>query len=188
MALGIYVPTIFYVSISKYSSGILFKFNPFSRLQTHEETRQQQLNVWSELFLKYLKHLNKFSININEGSFPLYYNESLNRRLSPPMILQILQRLQSTGHAQPLDKKQQEWQVYWHTLEEYGNIIYDYVQETGQTKTVCTLYELSNGDMVEGREFHRIDEDVLVNVLRLLEDKGKCELIELDGSYGVKFF
>lgn len=104
------------------------------------------------------------------------------------MILQILQRLQSTGHARPLDKKQQEWQVYWHTLEEYGNMIYDYVQETGQTKTVCTLYELSNGDTVEGREFHQIDEDVLVNVLRLLEDKGKCELIELDGSYGVKFF
>ncbi|XP_005183387.1 vacuolar protein-sorting-associated protein 25-like [Musca domestica] len=165
-----------------------YTFPPFFTLQPHEETRQQQLNVWSELFLKYLKHLNKFTVNINEGSFPLYYNESLNRRLSPSMILQILQKLQSTGHAQPLDKKRQEWQVYWHTLEEYGNMIYDWIQETGQTGSVCTLYEIANGESTEDKEFHGIDENVLVNVLRLLEDKGRCELIEMDGSYGVKFF
>lgn len=104
------------------------------------------------------------------------------------MILQILQKLQSTGHAQPLDKKRQEWQVYWHTLEEYGNMIYDWIQETGQTGSVCTLYEIANGESTEDKEFHGIDENVLVNVLRLLEDKGRCELIEMDGSYGVKFF
>lgn len=154
----------------------------------HEETRRQQLNVWADLFLKYLKHLNKFTINIYENAFPLFYNESINRRLSPPVILKILEQLQSTKHAHPLDKKREEWQVYWHTLDEYGNMIYDWIQETGQTNSVCTLYEISNGDSTEGKDFHKIDETVLLSVLRQLEEKGRCELIEMDGSYGVKFF
>lgn len=157
-------------------------------MQPHEETRQQQLSVWSDLFLKYLKHLNKFQLHINETSFPLYCNETLNRRLSPAMVVQILENLQSTGHACPLDKRRQEWQVYWYTLEEYGNMIYEWIQETGQTNTVCTLYEIANGDSTEGKKFHQIDEAVLVSALKLLEEKGKCELIEVDNTYGVKFF
>uniref|UniRef100_A0A1A9W7T0 Vacuolar protein-sorting-associated protein 25 n=1 Tax=Glossina brevipalpis TaxID=37001 RepID=A0A1A9W7T0_9MUSC len=165
-----------------------YGFPPFFTLQTHKETRHQQLNVWCDLFLKYLKHLNKFTINVNESTFPLYYNECANRRLSSDMILKILEKLQSTGHAQPLDKKGYEWLIYWYTLEEYGNMIYEWIQETGQTNTVCTLYEISSGELTNDKEFHGIDEVILVKVLRLLEDKGKCELIELDGSYGVKFF
>lgn len=101
------------------------------------------------------------------------------------MILQILEKLQQTGHAQPLDKKRQEWHVYWHTLDEYGYMISDWVQETGQTNTVCTLFEILS---TEGKDFHNIDEAVLLRVLRTLEEKGKCEVIEMDGSYGVKFF
>ncbi|XP_013100275.1 vacuolar protein-sorting-associated protein 25 [Stomoxys calcitrans] len=165
-----------------------YTFPPFFTLQPHEETRQQQLNVWSDLFLKYLKHLNKFTVNIYDSSFPLYNNETLKRKLSPNMILQILENLRKTGHARPFDKKQTEWQVYWFTLDEYGNMIYDWIQETGQVNTVCTLYEIAHGDLTEERDFHKIDDDVLLNVLRNLEDKGRCELIEMDGSYGVKFF
>uniref|UniRef100_A0A1B0C073 Vacuolar protein-sorting-associated protein 25 n=1 Tax=Glossina palpalis gambiensis TaxID=67801 RepID=A0A1B0C073_9MUSC len=165
-----------------------YEFPPFFTLQTHEETQKRQLDVWCNLFLKYLKHLNKFRINVNESTFPLYCNESVNRRLSADMILKILTKLQASGHAQQLDKKGNEWLVYWHTLEEYGNTIYEWIQETGQTNTVCTLYEISSGEFTNDKEFHEIDEDVLIKVLRLLEERGKCELIELDGSYGgIKF-
>ncbi|XP_023301510.1 vacuolar protein-sorting-associated protein 25 [Lucilia cuprina] len=165
-----------------------YSFPPFFTLQLHEETRQQQLNVWCDLFLKYLKHINKFTVNIHENTFPLFNNETLNRRLTPEMILQILEKLQSTRHAHPLDKKRHEWQVYWHTLDEYGNMIYDWILETGQANSVCTLYEISHGDSSEGKGFYNIDEAVLLSVLRQLEEKGRCEVIEMDGSYGVKFF
>lgn len=170
----------------------------FISLQLHDETRQKQLSVWCDLFLKYLKHLNIYNINVNESAFPLYYNETLNRRLSPSMILLILERLQSSGHAQPLDANRMEWLVYWHTLEEYGNIIYEWMRETGQLNTVCTLYELIAGDASVEKEFHNMDENLLLLVLRLLENKSKCELIisesgddkegDMGCSYGVKFF
>ncbi|KAH8370774.1 hypothetical protein KR093_004910 [Drosophila rubida] len=165
-----------------------YTFPPFFTLQTHDETRQQQLNVWSDLFLKYLKHTNQFLIGINDQNLPLFWNESIKRRLSSELILLILERLQNTGHAAPLDKRRQEWQVYWYTLEEYGNMVYDWIQQTGQTNTICTLYEIASGDSTTQLEFHGMDEAVLLKALRLLEEKGKCELIEMDGSHGVKFF
>ncbi|XP_030245871.1 vacuolar protein-sorting-associated protein 25 [Drosophila navojoa] len=165
-----------------------YTFPPFFTLQPHEETRRRQLKVWTDLFLKYLKHVNRFTIGINDQNLPLFYNESINRRLSPDLILLILEQLQQSGHAAPLDKRRQEWQVYSYTLEEYGNMVYDWIQETGQTNSICTLYELVAGENSTQTEFHNMDEDVLLKALRLLEEKGKCELIEMDGSHGVKFF
>lgn len=46
----------------------------------------------------------------------------------------------------PLDKAKQRWLVYWHTLEEWGDIIYNWVQETGHVGSVCTFYELTQGE------------------------------------------
>ncbi|KAH8394666.1 hypothetical protein KR222_001346 [Zaprionus bogoriensis] len=165
-----------------------YSFPPFFTLQPHEETRQQQLKVWSDLFLKYLKHTNKFTIGINDQNLPLFSNESIKRRLPPELILQVLEKLQQSGHAAPLDKRRQEWHVYSCTLEEYGNMIYDWIQETGQTNTICTLYEIASGESTSSLGFHGVDEAVLLNALRILEEKGQCELIEMDGSHGVKFF
>ncbi|EDW61061.1 vacuolar protein-sorting-associated protein 25 [Drosophila virilis] len=165
-----------------------YTFPPFFTLQPHEETRRQQLKVWTDLFLKYLKHNNKFTLITNDQNLPLFCNESINRRLSPELILLILEQLQQSGHAAPLDKRRQEWQVYWYTLEEYGNMVYDWIQETGQTNSICTLYEIISGESTNQLEFHNMDENVLLGALRLLEEKGKCELIEMDGSHGVKFF
>ncbi|XP_017146961.2 vacuolar protein-sorting-associated protein 25 [Drosophila miranda] len=165
-----------------------YTFPPFFTLQPHEETRQKQLKVWTDLFLKYLKQTNKFSLSINEQSLPLFHNESIQRRLSPELILVILEQLQRSGHATALDKRRQEWQVYWYTLEAYGNMVYDWIQETGQTNSICTLYEIASGESTTQMDFHGVDESVLLNALRLLEEKGRCELIEIDGSHGVKLF
>ncbi|XP_026834844.1 vacuolar protein-sorting-associated protein 25 isoform X2 [Drosophila erecta] len=172
MALAVQLPTLLY--------GL--------RLQPHEETRQQQLEVWADLFLKYLKDKNRFSLSIGDQNSPLFHNESLKRRLSPEFVLTILGELERTGHANPLDKRRQEWQVYWFTLEDYGNMVYDWVQVTGQTNTICTLYEIASNEENSHLGFYGVDEAVLLSALRLLEEKGRCELIEMDGSHGVKFF
>lgn len=67
-------------------------------------------------------------------------------------------------------------------------MVYDWIQETGQTNSICTLYEIISGESSTRLEFHNMDENVLLSALRLLEERGKCELIEMDGSHGVKFF
>lgn len=58
----------------------------------------------------------------------------------------VLEELAKSGYASPLDKSKQRWLVYWHTLDEWGEIIYNWAQNKGLTGSVCTLYELNQGD------------------------------------------
>lgn len=96
--------------------------------------------------------------------------------------------MQRTGNAAALDKNKNRWEVYWHTLDEWGSIIYDYVSSKGFAGSVLTLYELSQGEDTVEEEFHGLEHGVLVKILRTLERQGKCELIVGDGEEGVKFF
>lgn len=66
--------------------------------------------------------------------------------LPSDVVLLILEELLKSGNASPLDKSRQRWLVYWHTLEEWGEIIYNWAQENGFIGSVCTLYELTQGE------------------------------------------
>ncbi|XP_055378232.1 vacuolar protein-sorting-associated protein 25 [Condylostylus longicornis] len=164
-----------------------YNFPPFFTLQPHAETKDQQISVWSNLILKYHKHKNQSQLNVNDDN-ELFHNEKLNRKLKIDARQVILETLTKTGHAAPLDKKKDQWEIYWHTLDEWANIIYNWAVETGQTNSVCTLYEISNGDNTTDQKFHGLDEGVILKALKCLEDKGKCELILFDDNQGVKFF
>lgn len=67
-------------------------------------------------------------------------------RLPSEAVLVILEELGKSGNASPLDKSKQRWLVYWHTLEEWGDIIYNWAQESGFIGSVCTLFELTQGE------------------------------------------
>jgi len=38
------------------------------------------------------------------------------------------------------------WHIYWHTLEEWADMVYSWVQSCGMVNTVCTLYEITEGE------------------------------------------
>lgn len=123
------------------------------------------------------------------------------------MLLLILEELSKSGNASPLDKTRQRWLVYWHTLEEWGEIIYNWAQENGFIGSVCTLFELTQGEDTVNQgmhffqgytiiqltvclfsEFHGLDTEVLIRALKTLEANKKAELILFDDNQGVKFF
>ena len=56
--------------------------------------------------------------------------------------------------------------------------------------TVCTLYELREGEAAEGEEFYGLDNGTLVSALRILEKAKKAQIFKGDDpdSVGVKFF
>lgn len=112
----------------------------------------------------------------------------INRELNEQFVRTILCDLERTGNAAPLDKNKNRWEVYWHSLEEWASIIYDYVSGKGFSGTVMTFYELTQGDDTEDADFHGLEHGVLIKALKTLEKQGKCELIVGDEQEGVKFF
>lgn len=156
-------------------------------IQQHDKTRELQLSTWADLILKYHRHHQQAVINVNDETV-LFTNDTLKRTLSIEGKLLILEQLQSSGNAAPVDKKRQQWEIYWHPLEEWAGIIHRWATANGLTNTVCTLFELTNGENSIGEEFHGLDQAVLVKALRVLEGQQKCELINFDDNEGVKFF
>lgn len=57
--------------------------------------------------------------------------------------------------------------------------------DIGFTNTVCTIYELINGENTESQEFHSLDEIVMIRALQCLQTQHHAELFE--GNIGVKF-
>ncbi|KAF5297825.1 hypothetical protein FQR65_LT09896 [Abscondita terminalis] len=164
-------------------------FPPFFTLQPHAETRARQISVWRTLILDYCRSRKICSIDIREASrHTLFSNTSIDRKLNAQILLTILTDLQRTQNADPIDKQKFCWLIYWHTLEEWASIIYDYVSSRGANNSVFTLFELTQGNDVQDEEFCGLGTDILIKALRTLEAQGKCELmLELDEE-GVKFF
>ncbi|RZC39231.1 ESCRT-II domain containing protein [Asbolus verrucosus] len=166
-----------------------YSFPPFFTLQPHPETRSKQVSAWKSLILEYCQKNRLFIIDVREAhQLPLFHNSSINRKLDPSVIISILSELSKTGNAAALDKPRHRWEVYWHTLEEWASMIYEYVCDSGMQNSVLTLFELAQGDDVQGRDFAGIHTDVLIKALRVLESERKCELILSDEDQGVKFF
>ncbi|XP_023945021.2 vacuolar protein-sorting-associated protein 25 isoform X2 [Bicyclus anynana] len=166
-----------------------YNFPPFFTIQPHSETRAKQLEAWQQLIALYLKTNKQSTIDIRESqNSPLFNNSSINRKLTAEAILTILEDMAKSGKAAPVDKSKNVWEVYWHSLDEWGNMIYNWASANGMNNSVCTLFELREGENSVGEEFHGLDTNILIKALKSLEVKGKCELMEFDDNQGVKFF
>ncbi|KAH9498348.1 Vacuolar protein-sorting-associated protein 25 [Bulinus truncatus] len=166
-----------------------YKFPPFFTLQPNIETRQKQLEAWCSLVLGYQRHVKQYTMDVTEAqNSELFYNKQLNRRLPLEAIYAVLDELKRRGNLEWKDKNRKSCTLIWRTPAEWGKIIYNWISSRAMNNTVCTLFELSDGEDSEGEEFHGLDKDILIRALKSLESEGKAEFIEFDGSEGVKFF
>lgn len=166
-----------------------YSFPPFFTIQPHAETKARQLQAWRTLVLNYYK-ANKLSLlDIREAhQSSLFNNSTIDRKLPQEGILLVLDDLQKTGNAEPLDKSRNRWLIYWHTLEEWAALIYNWAQASGSLNNVCTFFELVAGDDTSDQDFYGLDQEVLLRALQVLESQKKAEIITFDDNQGVKFF
>ena len=78
--------------------------------------------------------------------------------------------------------------VFWRTPPEWADMLYGWVEETGQKGSVLTIYELKEGDAVRGKEWKDMDEALLRKVLTVLVKRGKAQVFGQAEGEGVKFF
>lgn len=97
-----------------------------------------------------------------------------------------MNELCNTKNAASIGKNSGTYEIYWLTLEEWSQVILTWAVNSGMTNSVLTFFELLNE--YPDQEFYQLNEQVFMKALKHLENKGKCEVMEIDGSYGVKFF
>ncbi|SPO29559.1 related to VPS25 - vacuolar protein sorting [Ustilago trichophora] len=195
-------------------------FPPFYTLQHNPVSRAQQLSQWRSLILDYCRHYRIFSLSPLPSSSDttpnshvtsadpyksLFANQAIQRALSPESIRQVL--------ADLVEHKQAAWEehltpasaktkgtnsgnvspkayIYWKTPAQWGDAIYEWVMATGQNKSIMTLFELTEGDLVHGQEFYQLPEPLLRQALKHLSSQGKAQIFagtEAEDGQGVKF-
>jgi len=88
------------------------------------------------------------------------------------------------------NKDKRRCYLMWRTPDEWADLIYTWVANSGLSDTVCTLFELHSGDDTANEEFHGIDIGVLRKSLQVLEQRGKAHIFSAEDPHeeGVKFF
>ncbi|XP_033729052.1 vacuolar protein-sorting-associated protein 25-like [Pecten maximus] len=167
-----------------------YQFPPFFTIQPNLETRKKQIEAWCSFVLSYTRQQKTYSIDVTESqNSPLFNNKAINRKLSMDGILTVLEELRKTGHLEWTDNKtRKQCLVMWRTPEEWGKLIHSWICSRSMNNTVCTLYELTEGEDSEGTDFHGLENWLLIRALKSLENQQLAELMSFDGSDGVKFF
>ncbi|KAE8213911.1 hypothetical protein CF327_g2652 [Tilletia walkeri] len=154
-----------------------------------------------------------------ERNGELFYNKAIERRLSPNAIRTLLAHMvkqgsagydaptqngrfrvasalplgagasSSTAGSDSANLPSRAW-IFWRKPEEWADIIYKWISDTGQNRSIITLYELTEGDLSEGQEFRELPKPLLRQVLDVLVKQGKAQIFggakDAEGE-GVKF-
>ncbi len=146
----------------------IYSFPPFFTQQSHPETQQAQLAQWVDLISSYCREKRVFFLDCAPGSSDLrselFTNAQIERSVNPTFAAALLSHMVATGAARwerDLDSKKtskasappqqgsQRAIIFWRRPEEWAELIYDWIKETGQNKSILTFYELVDGDLAQ---------------------------------------
>ncbi|KAK3885841.1 hypothetical protein Pcinc_009968 [Petrolisthes cinctipes] len=165
-----------------------YSFPPFFTLQPNADVRKTQLDAWCSLVLGWARKNNVGQIDVTGAtSMVVFRNDSISRALPADGIRVVLDELAKRGNLEWTDKTKRRGYIFWRSVREWGQQIYQWAQDTSRMNTVCTLFEINQGDETAGQEFHGLDGDILIKALRALEVAGKAELMDFGDNQGVKF-
>ncbi|VDO28565.1 unnamed protein product [Haemonchus placei] len=152
---------------------------PFS-LQPTLATREKQLETWASLVIDYAQHNKIFTLDVAEvANSELFYNQKLNRRLSPEGIRAVFDYLEQKKHVEWIDIVKTRCHIYWRRPDEWAALIYAWAVSNGLLNTPCTLYEIAHGDDTVQESFYGLEKDVLVKALRSLELQRRAQLMNI---------
>ncbi|KAL5552237.1 hypothetical protein UlMin_002413 [Ulmus minor] len=165
-----------------------FNYPPYFTLQPVRDIREKQVQLWKELILEFCRFQKIFVIGLEE-EFPLFSNPAIERSLNHEAREAFLSALVSEGRAEWLDKGHRKCLILWHRIQEWAEIILNFVKDNGLEDSVMTVEEIRTGTESRGTELQGIDRTILVRALKILEQKGKLALFKGSSAddEGVKF-
>ncbi|EDQ90799.1 uncharacterized protein MONBRDRAFT_15611 [Monosiga brevicollis MX1] len=170
-----------------------YSFPPFFTLQPNEETRRRQLATWADWVLAYTKRANINRLVVADApQMELFSNRAIARSLNADGIRSVLDYLEQRGNLEWIDGGT-SCLLIWQSPARWAQLLYDWAVRTGNTDTVCTFYELREGESTESEPFHGIDAEMLRKAVAALQREHKAELIQMndapnDLEDGIKFF
>lgn len=175
-------------------------FPPLYTQQPNSTVLQNQLELWGEIILLYCQHykiteltpqgkvLHTQNEDLDISQLPLLFengdiSRTVNDAFRKLIINHLIHKLNKAEYVDP-QKPESGILVYWRSLSEWGKLLYDHVDRTGQLGTVVTVYELTKlEDSGIPVELRNMGYALLVRVLKkVLIKQGKAQIIMEEDS------
>lgn len=157
-------------------------FPPSYTLQPVAGTRAKQTTLWCDLIRSWCRHHRVFWLDKSSNtSSELFANAAIARRLGDDSIRHILRELVARGDGE-WDATNTRVLVYWRRPSEWAELIFAWIENTGQNGQVLTVHEIRN---CAGQEFTGLELDTTMRALQALEVEGKCAIMEGDVNDGL---
>ncbi|XP_022731791.1 vacuolar protein sorting-associated protein 25-like isoform X3 [Durio zibethinus] len=150
-----------------------FNYPPYFTLQPVREAREKQVQLWKELILDYCRTQKIFVIGLEE-EFPLFSNSVIERTLSHEAREAFLSALVSEGHAEWLDKGHRKCLILWHRIQDWAEIILNFVKDNGFEHSVMTVEEIRSGIESRGTEMELLSTACSLEIKLPWKRKEKC--------------
>ncbi|KAI0255956.1 ESCRT-II complex vps25 subunit [Lactifluus subvellereus] len=167
---------------------------PFFTQQPNPATQAAFTEQWTRLLLAYARHRRLFTIRIEDAEVSsggewdeVLRNPRINRRLMPDHLARILGVMVSKNLVVYEPARQTRAALlYWRLPEEWAEVLYEWVTNTGQLNTILTFYEISDPPVPSA--LSGIPDPLLRSAIAILAKSGRAQLISISDGDGVRFF
>ncbi|CAN3372635.1 vacuolar protein-sorting-associated protein 25 [Diutina rugosa] len=180
----------------------LHSYPAFYSKQRNLTILDYQLEGWTQLILDYCRHFKVTSLTIqgrpkysqSESDLDrlpsIFENKTIDRVVTQQFRQEIFRHMVQKQVAATVTpgKFDQGIYVYWRSLDEWGEMLYDHAVQTGQLDTVMTIYELTSEDSSLPEPLKQLDQAFLLTIIADLKKKNKVQILKEGGTVaGVKF-
>ncbi|EGV61316.1 hypothetical protein PSN45_001269 [Yamadazyma tenuis] len=173
----------------------IHSFPPMYTQQPNATILDNQLGSWCDIILSYCEYYKISSITLTGTVIysqfddlditqlpPVFENKAIDRAVNDEFKSTIFRHLiHKSKKAEYINAKSPEAGVliYWRSLVDWANLIHDFVENTGQSGTVLTVYELTKSeDSGLPADLKNFDYNMLVKVLKnVLIKQGKAQIL-----------
>ena len=175
----------------KYSFPEYYKWPFFFTLQKHPETRRKQLEMWIKLTIQFCKDNKVWRLSKSDFYENLGKNSKIRRKLNNEAVDLIFNSLVSEKKAMYVNPKiLDDIFILWKSYDEWEKTLTEAAMTRQSIEKIETLDYITQDEDNSHEEYYMMDRDLLIMILKDLENKGKCGLLkDNNGSYiAVKFF
>ena len=143
---------------------------------SREDYLEDFLREWSNLLLDWARYWEKHIVSLMElkDQYP-FYNDELKRSLSEEELREIMEFLITRELAKWWDKNKTRLRIYWRSLEEWAEVIYEWILESWtQDSWVVTLTDLIRVK----QSFSKIPPEELKEIMKIMVKKGYATKVD----------
>lgn len=171
----------------------IHSYPPFFTLQNANGPVEAQLSNWVRVIVSFARFHRIWTViddGIQDWSDPsnpwhtLFHNPRIKRTLTRSLQSHIFGNLHTTNVFQR-EPQGTISLVFWESKSRWGEIMWDWIDKTGQINTILTAYELIEPDSLSPLKGAPIS--LLVTAINCLRESGRAQLIGSGEETGVRF-